>query len=180
MGQYLACGIATEIRVEKNWKSATNEKILEEMGKKINLEIYDIYTDDKIICLNIKEDLFEKYAVSFIEEQLEIIKETLTHDFEIEGLQDLKKLKGKTYNELIEVSNEKSCFFFQMLEGNRYCNPVGYLAEGETVYADVITYISEGKIYMECFNGMFDYIRRLIINSSTNPIKTAVVVTIIG
>ena len=180
MGQYLACGIATQIRVERNWGSDKIEKILEKMRKKINLDIYDIYIDDDIICMNIKKDLFEKYVVSFIEGQLEIIKDSLTYDYEIEGLKDLKKLKGKSYDELIEISNEKNCFFFQMLKGNRFCNNVGYLASSATAYADVITYISDGKIYMECYYQMFDYIRNLIMNSSSNPIKSAVVVTIIG
>lgn len=180
MGQYLACGIATQIKVKRDWRSDRTEKILENIGKKINLDIYDVYTDDDLICLDIKKNLFEKYAVPFIEEQLEIIKDGLTCDYEIEGLKDLKKLKGKSYDELIEISNEKNCFFFQMLKGNRFCNNVGYLASSATAYADVITYISDGKIYMECYYQMFDYIRNLIMNSSTNPIKSAAVVTIIG
>lgn len=180
MGQYLACGIATQIRIERDWKSDKTEKILEKLGRKINLDIYDVYADDDIICLDIKKNLFEKYAVSFIEEQLEIIKDSLTYEYEVEGLKDLKKIKGKSYDELIKISNDKSCFYFQMLEGNRVCNDVGYLADGETAYADVVTYISDGKIYMECYYQMFDYIRELIIKSSTNPIKTAAVVTIIG
>lgn len=38
MGQYLDCGLATEIIVEKRWNST--EKILEKMKKKMDLNSY--------------------------------------------------------------------------------------------------------------------------------------------
>lgn len=178
MGQYLSCGIATEIIVEKRWDST--EKILEKMKNKIDLNIYDISQDDKYICLSIKEDIFEKYAIPFIEEQLEPVKNNLTTEKELRSLKNFEELKGKSYEELIKISNEKSNYFFQRTEGNRVCNDVSYLTDGNIAYADVINYISDGKIFMECYHDIFDYIRSLMIKSSTNPIRTAAVVTIIG
>lgn len=178
MGQYLDCGIATEIIVEKRRNST--EKILEKIKNKIDLNIYNISQNDELVCLDIKEDVFEKYAIPFIEEQLEMVKSNLTTEKELKSLKNLEELKGKSYEELIKISNEKSNYFFQRLEGNRFCNDVSYLTDGDIAYADVISYISDGKIYMECYHDIFDYIRKLIIKSSKNPIRTAAVVTIIG
>ena len=110
MGQYLDCGIATEIIVEKRRNST--EKILEKLKNKIDLNIYDISQNDELVCLDIKEDIFEKYAIPFIEEQLEMVKSNLTTEKELKSLKNLEELKGKSYEELIKISNEKSHYFF--------------------------------------------------------------------
>lgn len=178
MGQYLACGIATKIIVEKKWNKT--EEVLKKMKRRIDLNIYNISENDKYICLDIKENIFEKYAIPFIEEQLEIIKDNITNERILEDFKNFKELEGKSFEELVKISNEKSNYFFQKLEGNRFCNDVSYLTKGDFAYADIISYISDGKIFMECYYNMFDYIRKLIVKSSTNPIRTSAIVTIIG
>ena len=58
---------------------------------------------------------------------------------ELRSLKNLEELKGKSYEELIKISNEKSNYFFQRTEGNRVCNDVSYLTDGDIAYADVIS-----------------------------------------
>ena len=56
----------------------------------------------------------------------------------------------------------------------------GKISKNLDIYADIIEYISDGKIIMECWDSMFRYIRNLIVNSSNNPIKIAAVITLVG
>ena len=49
-----------------------------------------------------------------------------------------------------------------------------------TIFADIIVYMIDGKILMECYADMFRYLRNLILKNSNNPIKTSAVISIIG
>ena len=91
----------------------------------------------------------------------------------------LRVPKGKK-DEIMEYADIRSCICFQLDRGTIVSNNVNYLIPGHTAFADIIDYISDGKIIMECWNELFSYLRKAIIKSSNNPIRTAVVVTITG
>ena len=176
MGQYLECGIAQTIIIEKRYKE-DNKTVLERIGENIDLSIYNIIEEDDYIELEMKKELFEKYAVDFIIEQSKFFR-----DNERTNVESLLELKGLKYDKLIEIANEKSIYNFQFLDGNYINMDISYLDPKSKcrIYGDFISFIGDGKVFLECYNYIFTYLRNCIINSSNNPIRTSVIVTIYG
>lgn len=177
MGQYLSFGIAKSIIIDK--EGYPKEKVLKKIEKSIDLNIFKQPEEtEKYLILDLKEDIMEKYAIKFIEEQLEIAEENTEE--KISNNNCIKELENKKYAELMEIAEQKKYLNFQFLEGCIVTNDVSYLTDGLTAFADIIIYLSDGKIIMECYNAIFRYIRNQIIKNSANPIKTAMVVSITG
>ena len=175
MGTFLLCGIAKTIIVKK--ERYTREEILEKIKKTIDLNIYNNpLENEKYLLLEMKREFMEKYAIKFIEEQLEIALENTSE----EDKSLIKELKDKKYDELMEFAEEKQYQNFQLIEGNIYSNDISYIANKLTIFADIIVYMIDGKILMECYADMFRYLRNLILKNSNNPIKTSAVISIIG
>ena len=145
--------------------------------KTIDLNIYNNpLENEKYLLLETKREFMEKYAIKFIEEQLEIALENTSE----EDKSLIKELKDKKYDELMEFAEEKQYQNFQLIEGNIYSNDISYIANKLTIFADIIVYMIDGKILMECYADMFRYLRNLILKNSNNPIKTSAVISIIG
>ena len=177
MGQCLACGIATKITILKKY-SEDNDKVMERIGRTIDLNIYNRINYDDAIVLEIKRDIFEENVIDFIIEQSEDFYGTYKKD----ATEQLATLKGLNYDDLIKIAKEKDVYSFQFLDGYRYiCNDITYLdPESKDIYCDIIIFVDDGKVFLECWYGIFTYLRNRIIKSSNNPIRTATVVTISG
>lgn len=177
MGTYLSCGLAHQITIKSRY-AEDSDKILKRIGQNIDLNLYDKYEMENCILLEIKEDVFEKYAVDFIIEQSKYFRRDNNSNIENE----LKQLKNLKYFELIEKAEGESIFNFQLAKGGCFCNNISYLDPNGNcdIFCDLISYIFEGKVFLECYNSIFTYLRNCIINSSKNPIRTAVMVTEIG
>lgn len=175
MGTFLGCGIAKTIIVKK--ERYTREEILEKIKKTIDLNIYNNpLENEKYLLLEMKREFIEKYAIKFIEEQLEIAVENTSEEHK----SLIKELKDKKYDELMQIAEEKQYQNFQLIKGNIYSNDISYIANKLTIFADIIVYMIDGKILMECYADMFRYLRNLILKNSNNPIKTSAVISIIG
>ena len=182
MGRYLNCGIATKITILKNKyfsiEKYSKDKILEEMEKELDLSIFNVEENDEEVILNIKEEILENNIVDFINEQLNDLKNR--DKYIKEALEKLQEIKGLSFSEIMETAYNKNIYVLQYLEGCLVANDISYITKKFIIYADVISYIGNGKIFMEeCYN-IFYYIRNLIIKSSKNPIRTAAVITIVG
>ena len=177
MGRFLECGIAKTIKVEKDRYS--KEEILNKLAKSVDLNMYDAMQQrEKYFALELKKDIMEKYAVKFVEEQLKIAGQDIN---KICGDKiSLKDLENKKYDELMEIANEKECYNFQFLDCLfGFSNDISYIAKDLFICADIIDFLGDGKIIMECYGNVFRYFRNLAIKNSNNPIKTAMVVTIV-
>ena len=176
MGQYLECGIAQRIIIENRYKE-DNKTILERIGKNIDLNLYNINKGPQYIELKMKKEIFEKYAIDFIIEQTKFFRK-----YETTELDDLLNLKGLKYDKLIDIAKEKDLINFQFLDGNYINMDISYLDEESNcrIYGDFISFIGDGKVFLECYNSIFTYLRNCIINSSNNPIRTSVIITIYG
>ncbi len=120
MGTFLGCGIAKTIIVKK--ERYTREEILEKIKKTIDLNIYNNpLENEKYLLLEMKREFMEKYAIKFIEEQLEIAVEN-TSEKEDKSL--IKELKDKKYDELMEIAEQKQYEKFQLIEGCIYSNDI--------------------------------------------------------
>ena len=132
-----------------------------------------------------KKEYIEKYAVPFVEEQLKIVLENMADIEDYERIsKNLKELlensKGKNYKELMQMAEEQQNINFELAEGNLFTNDISYIGDGLTIFADLITYLNDGKIVMETYYDMFRYFRNTIIKSSDSPIKTSAMISIVG
>lgn len=135
--------------------------------------------------LGMKKEYIEKYAVPFVEEQLKIVLENMADIEDYERIsKNLKELlensKGKNYKELMQMAEEQQNINFELAEGNLFTNDISYIGDGLTIFADLITYLNDGKIVMETYYDMFRYFRNTIIKSSDSPIKTSAMISIVG
>lgn len=178
MGTFLSCGIAKTIQVKK--ENYSKGEIMGMLSKNIDLNIYDVSEDtDEYLELELKKDILEKYAVKFAEEQLKIAGEDIN---EVSGNKmSLKDLENKKYDELMEIADSNKCYNFQLIECFAgFSNDISYIARELSICADIIEFLGNGKIIMECYGNVFRYFRNLVIKNSDNPIKTAMMVTIVG
>ena len=184
MGRFLCVGIATKVFVKKDGYS--KEKIMNQLKKSLDLKIYDEpIEDEKFLLLGMKKEYIEKYAVPFVEEQLKIVLENMADIEDYERIsKNLKELlensKGKNYKELMQMAEEQQNINFELAEGNLFTNDISYIGDGLTIFADLITYLNDGKIVMETYYDMFRYFRNTIIKSSDSPIKTSAMISIVG
>lgn len=177
MGRFLSCGIAKTIIVKKD--NYTKEEILGKLKKSIDLNIYmKPWENERYLFLEMKREFIENYAIKFVEEQLKTAEKNDNQKEDYKNL--IKQLKDKKYDDLVQIAEHKQYENFQLIEGSEYSNDISYITNGLTVFADIISYIDDGKILMECYYDMFRYLRNLIIKSSINPIKTSAVISIIG
>lgn len=177
MGQYLACGVATCISINK--RGYETEEILEDLKLKMNLDIFNIVDDEKVMCLEIKEDIFEENIIDFIKSQITPLRR---RDLD-EDLEFLDEFKGKKFDEMINYSKEFNRIPFYYSEGYfKICNIASYIFTNVNCDAtvDLVVYLENGKIVMEEWFSMFCYLRDRIVKSTDNPLKDAVFVVIEG
>ena len=178
---YLADLSETLIDKAKEKVDALNEKnvISCNVVNAIDLNIYmKPWENERYLFLEMKREFIENYAIKFVEEQLKTAEKNDNQKEDYKNL--IEQLKDKKYDDLVQIAEHKKYENFQLIEGSEYSNDISYITEELTVFADIISYIDDGKILMECYYDMFRYLRNLIIKSSINPIKTSVVISIIG
>lgn len=183
MGQYLACGLAEKIYVKKMQeyfitKNYTKEEIISKFENKLNLEIYDVTEDDNYVYLTLKDDIFSNYVLSFIEEEL---NNTRTH-IKTEALSNLEQFRNLSKKDFMEELLKKNNRFVHFFEGNKYTNDISYILDDTrlNIFCDLIYFADDGKTIFECYNSLFYYLRKTIIEKSNNPIKDAFVLCLIG
>ena len=61
-----------------------------------------------------------------------------------------------------------------------FCNDINYIAEESNLgmYADILSFFSCGKVLIECYNELFDYLRDKIIKAIDNPLKDSIFITL--
>ena len=177
MVKYLTFGIATRIIIHN--KLEENEDLKEKinrLNKTIDIDLYNIeYTANSVI-LNIKKDIFEKYAMKFMFEQWESI-ENKSKSYIIEAY---KILDGSSYNKIIDDANMGWIGDFRLLENTKILNDISYIDTlgRSDISCDLLTYLVDAKISFQNEECALNYLRNCIINSSYNPIKKAVVINI--
>lgn len=171
----LNCGVATCISIKKGGYST--EEILEDLRLSMNLDIFDIEDKEEYLYLNIKEDIFEDNIIDFIKSQITIAgKKYLERDFKF-----LEEFKGKTLDEMIEYSKDYNRLPFYHSNGYfSISNDISYIFTNIrcSATADMVTYITEGKIIMECWFSIFKYLREKLVNATDNILKDALFLTI--
>lgn len=172
MSKYLGIGVAIKIYIKR--EKYPTKTILSKIDKKINLKNYQINEDDeKYLILNIKRDVFEQNIYELLKEEHEYCSENDKKYIESR----LEEIKGKGYEELIEIA-KKGIAGFSYHEGKEAkINNISYVKDELKMYCDLIWYTLDGKFSYECYFDIFEYMRNHIIRSLKNPLKGAIFIT---
>ena len=156
MGQYLTSNIVEKIIVSK--EEVSDNKIIKDiLGKELNLNKYSFIENGDGYYWKLKEEYFQGYKIrKFLEEQFEMYGSSEMKDEELEAISN-----AKTAKDLKELARDK---FSQNFQKGIECH---YLfADGSrrkiSVRYEVIIYLIQGKIAMECYDNMLRYFSRLI------------------
>ena len=158
MGQYLAIGLTTEIKINKKEveESQTDiEQLQGQMKRELHYvsEIYELREDEKAYRLGLREELFQAQLLSFLEH---LYPHLYSSEESYERV--LQRLRDLAPSEWLEWAKGKPAEAFQIhLYGNR-----DYLRmkSGEVRIAyEHILLSMEGKILMEYYMRQFNFLK---------------------
>lgn len=176
MGCYIYVGIATKIIVEKKRGGCrervfSTDEILDKLAKQFDLKLYNIAENNHVVGLELKDKMIEKYLYSFLYEQ--------SYDLECGDKirNELEILKDKDSHQILQIF--KDCAIEYIYYNNQDYTRETYLDSDLKMYIEGLTYLSDGKVMIECYQEFFRYIHKLIRKSTDNPIKNATYLTIV-
>ena len=178
MGQYVYITIATKIIASKTGrfhfgcKEYGIEEVREKLAATFCMDLYDTYQNEEYICFILKQGILEKYLYDFLYEQSFYL---FCGDQIRDELDRIKNLNEEIVLNMLR--NEELEYFHYM---NFDVMKSDYLAYDLEIYSEGIHYLSDGKIHMECYSELFQYINKVIRKSSKNPLKDTVYVMIVG
>ena len=169
MGRYLVIGVATKIKAnkaeaEKEFKGIENFKAAFE--KKFNAKgIYQMKETESRIILELKPDIIEKEWVEFIqafydiryapdESDHQIAIKAISQENNIEAWYDLAEQK------CFESYQDLPLYFFQMESPGFW--------DDFNVGMDLIIFSLDGKIMMECYHSLCEFLTRMIREKLAN------------
>jgi len=177
MGKYLQAGICVSIKIGKNDLNIRNinyEELLEGLSKEIYIEAYNQVEFENSYGFILKDEIIQEGQLSeFLKEQYDLIVQKNGDEDEIIELMK----KQTTVHEIEQLLEKKSFYSFHNTDiyGGLYCTKWRHYIRAEY---SLFTYLSEGKIVMECYNNFLKYIEKNIKMNSKNPIGDVVKVMI--
>ena len=182
MSKYLCVGLAKEIVVAVSDKEMAKEVELD-FFKKVDRNLYNVkykITEgdrDSYVIFNLKDEMMAKYAMDLMIEQHE---KYINSEYSEEAIEYFKNIKNKDEKEiinLINTENNQNMYTFRL---GWFGFDISYLFE-KSVYAyitEFTTFHCLEKTFMEEYSDFFRYIRNLLINSTDNPLRTALAVSL--
>lgn len=178
MGQYVYITIATKIIARKTGKfyfgckEYSVREIKDRLEETFCMDLYDIYENEEYVGFLLKKGILEKYLYDFLYEQS-------FHLFCGEQIRaELDQIKNIDEEIILDMFRNEELNYFHYM--NFDVMKSDYLAYDLEIYSEGINYLSDGKIYMECYSEFFQYINKMIRKSSSNPLKDTVYVMIVG
>lgn len=173
MGQYVYVNIATKIIVAKNYESYVlrnqyyhYKDIKEKLEQQFNLDLFDCNQDENYVYYEIKEHILEECLYDFLYEQ----SQDLMYSEWIR--KDLLKIKGKKGYEMLDMIKNDELDYIHYFEYSYLKEH--YFIKDCCVYLEGICFLSEGKVYFECWNELFNYIHAQVRKASLNILKDTV------
>lgn len=163
MGQYLVIGIVTKISASVKYQRfrMKTEDLRSSLEKQFNKSgIYDVSEEGDYVVLKLKPEVAEPDWEMMIRDFYEICYQDDKH-----RCLDFEKAKGlSTLEEWLELADRKEHQGYQTVD--QYC--YGYRDEinGWNQYIETSQWLVglslDGKIVMECYDGILDFFTRLI------------------
>lgn len=182
MSKYLSVGIAKEIIVEANDEDMV-KRIVDDFFEKVDRNLYNVELDrseekQKIyIYFELKDDMLAEHAMDLMIEQNKKYIKSKQSDKAIEYY---KKIKSKSKEEVLElINNENNSYLYKFTLG-WYGFDIAYLFKErvDAYITEFVTFHTSEKSFMEEYYTFFNYMRNLLINSTDNPLRTALAVSL--
>lgn len=179
MGQYLSVGIAKSIYIQK--EDISKKDLIQKLERIFEIQIYNLNESEHYYILTLKENVFEKNITDLLTEFKTNVHVNKKEDYD----EAIKQVQNKKYKEINQMIMDRKIYKLQYLEGCWLNNDISYIfnennKEYVKAFCDIITIEEEGKVFFECYNYIFTFLRNMIIKNLTNPLKNALVITIIG
>lgn len=167
MGQFLAIGPRLELAarkqdVAKHLEETPLEEVLKQIEEKYHLnDIYERADSDDYYVFKLKEDLLDSELISFLTKFYSL---RYPSDSDIDSSDALDALKGiDNTRDRLELLTHKRYQNYQEGEDFDYCR-IGNSWSNEVRICSKNAILSiDGKIFMECYGGVFDFFRRCIV-----------------
>lgn len=165
MGQFLAIGIVTKQIISKQelqkYKISLDELVSKMQNElHFNPEIYDFFEDEKDVKFILKNEVFVKELLPFLEKFYPMI-----YDNSKSYLETLKELKNTTSDKWLPFAEHKSCEQFQMddygAEDNLYFDK-DFQPRVKILNKSILLSM-EGKIMMESYGRQFIFFKLCMI-----------------
>ncbi|WP_405157918.1 hypothetical protein [Paenibacillus sp. FSL H8-0283] len=169
MGQYLQMGICHQMLIGKREIGKTTiDNIKGELGKLVNLELFDFEESEENVSFIIKESVVQEQLHMFLSEQFALYEQVYKEDFS-EALSEIAK--RQSLGEIIELAEEKEFRFFQH---NNVHDSIE-ISPWQTAQVDTSLFLIfiEGKLLMESYNSFLCYLEKLVRSNSSQAISGA-------
>ncbi len=177
MGQYLSIGIVQEISISKNRElNAENlSDLTTKLHQEVNLNKYIFLEDERSYSWTIKDEYLEQNIAIYIEDQFNIYGLAAKYKTFLSKLAAIKSGKEiKAYATRKEEYNFHSTICLGYIHIESLYDPI-------MIQYGLICFISEGKIIMECYDGILGYLSKIIQSQQDKyPIADCVRVMITG
>ncbi|MBR3002547.1 MAG: hypothetical protein IKF38_03155 [Clostridia bacterium] len=182
MSKYLCVGIAKKIIAEVDNKEMA-EEIEEEFFEKVDKNLYDVEFSStensrKVdVIFKLKDDMLAEHAMDLMIEQNQKYIKYKYSDEAIKYYQNIKSKSKEEILNLIDTENNPYLYTFRL---GWYGFDIGYIFK-KHVHAyimEFVTFHTSEKTFMEEYYEFFNYVRNLLINSTDNPLRTALAVSL--
>lgn len=182
MSKYLCVGISKEVVVEVRDKDMV-KIIKKDFFNKIERNLYNVKSSSSkesdiiYITFKLKDDILAEYGMDLIIEQYQKYIKSSDSD---EAIKYYKNIKSKSKEEILNlIDNENNPYLYTFTFG-RYGFDIGYLFEErvDAYITEFVTFHCSEKTYMEEYYVFFNYIRNVLINSTENPLRTALAISL--
>ena len=165
MGRYLVIGIATQLAFKKKEAETVLESV-EKAKKHVTenyapLEVYDMTENEDYVSFKLKDKLLETdlkdFLKDFYSDRLSFGSQTNEGERILEALEDIHTAEG-----VLSMADEKSWPHFQ---SDPYWDSIyveGKWRKEMQIYVKGIDLSVDGKILIECTNGLFEYFASLL------------------
>lgn len=182
MSKYLCVGLAKEIMVSIKDEDMA-KRIEEDFFSKVEKNLYNVEitsfknSSSQYLVFKLKDDMLFKYAMDLMIEQHQ---KYLKSRHSKEAIKYYQNLKSKNKEEFIELINNENNRYLYNFDLGWYGFDFSYIFE-ERVSAYITEFLEfhcSEKTYMEEYYTFFNYIRNLLLNSTENPLKTALAISL--
>ncbi len=181
MSKYLCVGLAKKIAVAVIDKEMAKEVELY-FFKKVDRNLYNVEyvpTEKKtaFIFFKLKDEMLAKYAMDLMIEQHE---KYIKSKYSEEAIEYFKNIKNKDEKEIINLINTENNPYMYTFRLGWFGFDISYLFEKsvDAYITEFTTFHCSEKTFMEVYNDFFRYMRNLLINSTDNPLRTALAISL--
>lgn len=182
MSKYLCVGLAKQIIVEVEDEKMAKEVELD-FFEKVEKNLYNIEyeTSEKrnalYIIFSLKDDLIVNYAIDLMIEQHE---KYIKSEYSKEAIEYFKNIKNKEKKEILDLINTENSPYMYNFKLGWFGFDASYLFK-ENVDAYITEFLEfhcSEKTFMEDYITFLRYMRNVLVNSTDNPLRTALAVSL--